>query len=244
MKIGVPKEIKNNECRVGLTPQSVKELTNDGHNVFVQANAGSNIGFQNSDYLAQGAEILSSAEEVYKKSELIVKVKEPIEEEFAFLREDLTLFTYLHLAANPKIANYQFTTLNPNLGVASYDDKEITLADIPGLIEGAHEGTGLGIQFLKHIERCKTLLHLIDITNHDLVAAYNQVKNELKNYSQDLLKKKELIVLNKVDLIDDALAKEIIKEFSKKIDREIITLSTLEKKSVSKIKSKLISYVT
>ena len=146
--------------------------------------------------------------------------------------------------ANPKIANYQFTTLNPNLGVASYDDKEITIADIPGLIEGAHEGTGLGIQFLKHIERCKTLLHLIDITNHDLEAAYNQVKNELKNYSQDLLKKKELIVLNKVDLIDDALAKEIIKEFSKKIDGEIITLSTLEKKSVSKIKSKLISYVT
>ena len=70
--------------------------------------------------------------------------------------------------ANPKIANYQFTTLNPNLGVASYDDKEITLADIPGLIEGAHEGTGLGIQFLKHIERCKILLHLIDITNKNV----------------------------------------------------------------------------
>ena len=66
--------------------------------------------------------------------------------------------------ANPKIANYQFTTLNPNLGVVSYDDKEITIADIPGLIEGAHKGTGLGTQFLKHIERCKTLLHLIDIT--------------------------------------------------------------------------------
>ena len=70
--------------------------------------------------------------------------------------------------ANPKIANYQFTTLNPNLGVASYDDKEITIADIPGLIEGAHRGTGLGIQFLKHIERCKSLLHVIDITNDDI----------------------------------------------------------------------------
>ncbi len=70
--------------------------------------------------------------------------------------------------ANPKIANYQFTTLNPNLGIAFYDDKEITIADIPGLIEGAHEGTGLGIQFLKHIERCKSLLHLIDITNNNL----------------------------------------------------------------------------
>ena len=146
--------------------------------------------------------------------------------------------------ANPKIANYHFTTLNPNLGVASYDDKEITIADIPGLIEGAHEGTGLGVQFLKHIERCKTLLHLIDITNNDLEKSYNQVKNELKNYSPDLLKKKELIVLNKIDLIDDELTKEIIEDFSKKINGEILTLSTLEKNSVSKIKAKLISYVS
>jgi GTPase len=146
--------------------------------------------------------------------------------------------------ANPKIANYQFTTLNPNLGVASYDDKEITIADIPGLIEGAHEGTGLGVQFLKHIERCKTLLHLIDITNNDLEKSYYQVKNELKSYSPDLLNKKELIVLNKIDLIDDELASEISEEFSKKINAEILKLSTLEKNSVSKIKAKLISYVS
>ena len=146
--------------------------------------------------------------------------------------------------ANPKIANYQFTTLNPNLGVASYDDKEITIADIPGLVEGAHEGIGLGVQFLKHIERCKTLLHLIDITNNDLEKAYHQVKNELKNYSPNLLKKKELIVLNKIDLIDDELVEEIKDDFSKKINREILTLSTLEKNSVSKIKAKLISYVS
>ena len=95
--------------------------------------------------------------------------------------------------ANPKIANYQFTTLNPNLGVASYDDKEVTIADIPGLIEGAHKGTGLGIQFLKHIERCKSLLHLIDITSEDLKKSYQQVKNELKKYSNKLIKKKENI---------------------------------------------------
>ena len=146
--------------------------------------------------------------------------------------------------ANPKIANYQFTTLNPNLGVASYDDREITIADIPGLIQGAHEGTGLGIQFLKHIERCKTLLHLIDITNNNLQAAYNQVKNELKNYSPNLLKKKELIVLNKIDLIDKDSVKEIINNFSKKINGEILTLSTFKKDSVAKIKAKLIQYVS
>ena len=90
-------------------------------------------------------------------------------------------------SATPKIANYKFTTLNPNLGVAVYDDKEITLADIPGLIEGAHTGTGLGIKFLKHIERCKTLLHLIDINEDDLISSYKQVRNELKNYGKELI---------------------------------------------------------
>ena len=146
--------------------------------------------------------------------------------------------------ANPKIANYQFTTLNPNLGVASYDDKEITIADIPGLVEGAHKGTGLGIQFLKHIERCKSLLHMIDVTNDDLKKSYKQIKNELKKYSAKLSKKKELVVLNKVDLIDNNELKKIIKEFSKNTKSEVITLSTLEKKSVSQIKAKLISYAS
>ena len=146
--------------------------------------------------------------------------------------------------ANPKIANYEFTTLNPNLGVASYDDKEITIADIPGLIEGAHKGTGLGIQFLKHVERCKSLLHMIDITKDDIKESYNQVKIELKNYSSKLSKKKELIVLNKTDLIDQKKVKEIVNNFSKSTRSEVITMSTFEKKAVSKIKAKLISYVS
>ena len=146
--------------------------------------------------------------------------------------------------ANPKIANYQFTTLNPNLGVASYDNKEVTIADIPGLIEGAHKGTGLGIQFLKHVERCKTLLHMIDITNDDIKKSYNQVKAELKSYSNKLSKKKELIVLNKIDLVDEKKAKDIVRTFSKNTKSEVITLSTLEKKTISKIKAKLISYAS
>ncbi len=146
--------------------------------------------------------------------------------------------------ANPKIANYQFTTLNPNLGVASYDNKEITIADIPGLVEGAHKGTGLGIQFLKHIERCKSLLHMIDITNTDIQKSYYQVKAELTKYSSKLSKKKELIVMNKTDLLDENEVKKIIKNFSNFTKSEIISLSTLEKKSVSKIKAKLISYVS
>ena len=146
--------------------------------------------------------------------------------------------------ATPKIANYEFTTLNPNLGVVSYDNKEITIADIPGLIEGAHEGTGLGTKFLKHIERCKSILHLIDITNENLNKSYNQVKNELKNYSSQLIKKKELIILNKTDLMDEETTKKIVKEFSKNKNCEVLTLSTIKKESISKIKAKLISYVS
>ena len=146
-------------------------------------------------------------------------------------------------SANPKIANYKFTTLNPNLGVAVYDDKEITLADIPGLIEGAHKGVGLGTKFLKHIERCKTLLHLIDVTEKDLIRSYKQIRAELGKYSKSLLKKNEIIVLNKIDLIDKKnldLKKKIL---SSKIKKKIYDLSTFDKSKISKIKSKLLEYV-
>ena len=146
--------------------------------------------------------------------------------------------------ANPKIANYKFTTLNPNLGVATYDDREITIADIPGLIEGAHTGVGLGIKFLKHIERCKTLLHLIDITEKNIENLYKQVRNELGKYSKDLLKKDELIVFNKIDLIDKNKLKKKKDKFSKKTKNEVLTISTFDKVSVAKIKSKLIKYVS
>jgi GTP-binding protein len=147
-------------------------------------------------------------------------------------------------SANPKIANYKFTTLNPNLGVTMYDDKEVTLADIPGLIEGAHIGTGLGIKFLKHIERCKTLLHLIDITESNLVNSYNQVREELGKYSQQLLDKEELIVFNKIDLIEEDQIKEKLDKFKKEIKKDALVMSTFDKKTISNIKSKLINHVS
>ena len=128
-------------------------------------------------------------------------------------------------SARPKIADYKFTTINPNLGVSKYDNKEIVLADIPGLIENAHKGVGLGMKFLKHIERCKTLLHLIDVSQ------------------DDLLKKKELIVFNKVDLIDKNELQKRKKKFTSKIKTDILSLSTLNKKLVSELKSKLLKYV-
>ena len=104
MIVGLPKEIKNNEHRVGLTPDSVSQISANGHEVFVETNCGKEIGFTNEKYEAAGAKILNSAAEVYEKSELVVKVKEPMESEFQYLNSDITLFTYLHLAGNPSLA--------------------------------------------------------------------------------------------------------------------------------------------
>ena len=104
MKIGVPAEVKNNEHRVGLTPESVKILSDLGHHLFVQSNAGHAIGFTNQLYESSGAQIIDSAADVFKLSDLIIKVKEPVESELQFLRKDLALFTYLHLAGDLKQA--------------------------------------------------------------------------------------------------------------------------------------------
>ena len=103
--------------------------------------------------------------------------------------------------AKPKIADYPFTTLNPVLGIAKYNDNELVIADIPGLIEGAHEGKGLGDRFLGHIERCNLLLHLIDANDTDVINSWKTVRNEISAYSKELDEKKEIIVLSKSCLL-------------------------------------------
>jgi GTP-binding protein len=105
-------------------------------------------------------------------------------------------------AAKPKIADYPFTTLHPNLGVVRAGEREFVLAYIPGLIEGASEGAGLGTRFLGHVERCRVLLHLVDATQADVVTAYKTVRAELKAYSPELAKKKEIVALSKCDALD------------------------------------------
>ena len=104
-------------------------------------------------------------------------------------------------AAKPKIADYPFTTLHPQLGVVEVDGREFVLADIPGLIEGAHEGVGLGDRFLAHVERCRVLLHLVDGTGDDAGAAYRTVRAELKAYGHALAEKPEIVALNKADAL-------------------------------------------
>ena len=110
-------------------------------------------------------------------------------------------------AAKPKIAAYPFTTLHPNLGVVRAGDSDFVLADIPGLIEGASEGAGIGTRFLGHVERTKVLLHLVDATEEDVAKAYRTVRRELKAYGAGLDKKKEIVALSKCDALDpDTLA--------------------------------------
>jgi len=145
--------------------------------------------------------------------------------------------------AKPKIANYPFTTINPNLGVASYDNKEITIADIPGLIEGAHEGIGLGDKFLRHIERCKNLVHLIDITENNILENYLKIRKELSKYSNDLLKKKEIIIFNKIDIINTNEIEEKISYFKKKVKKNIYKISIAQNKGLLTVKKMLINNV-
>jgi len=142
--------------------------------------------------------------------------------------------------ARPKIASYPFTTLDPNLGVSYYDDKEVTLADIPGIIEGAHEGVGLGDKFLRHIERCKMLLHLIDLSEEKLDENYLNVRNELSKYDKILSKKKEIIVFNKSDLFEKKEIDEKLKKFKKKIKKKVEIISVVADKNLINLRKILL----
>ena len=137
--------------------------------------------------------------------------------------------------ARPKIADYPFTTLKPNLGVVQFDDKEIVMADIPGLIEGAHKGIGLGDKFLKHVERCKSLLHIIDINEDDLINKYKTIREELSQYSEKLTKKKEIVVFNKIDLLTEEEKNNKIKEFKKFYKKKFFQISILKKQNIKEV---------
>jgi len=128
-------------------------------------------------------------------------------------------------AAKPKIADYPFTTLHPNLGVARIDAREFVLADIPGLIEGAHEGVGIGDRFLGHVERTRVLLHLVSAREDDPALAYRTVRGELEAYGQDLAGKPEIVALSQADTVDAAERKKKAAALKKAAGRAPIILS-------------------
>lgn len=136
--------------------------------------------------------------------------------------------------AKPKIADYPFTTLIPQLGVVSYGGREFVIADIPGLIEGAHEGRGLGDKFLAHIERCKILVHLIDISQENPLSMYEALRNELCMYSKELSEKPEIIALNKIDLLDKKDLDKIVGKFSGE-NKQVYAISALRKDAIDAV---------
>lgn len=141
--------------------------------------------------------------------------------------------------AKPKIADYPFTTLTPQLGVVYVDGKEFVLADIPGLIEGASEGAGLGLRFLGHVERAGILLHLIDGTQEDVVGAYDTIRNELEQYSEILAEKEEVIALNKCDALLDEEIEEKIALLEEASGNEVFAISAIAGKGVEAVKRRL-----
>lgn len=134
--------------------------------------------------------------------------------------------------ARPKIADYPFTTLHPHLGVAWVDNYEVVIADIPGLIEGAHEGVGLGDRFLKHVERCAAFLHLIDATQEDVIGAYKSIRNELELYNEKLKNKPEVVALNKCDALTEKEIKEKTLALEDAIGKKVFDISAVAKQGV------------
>ncbi|MCV9998082.1 GTPase ObgE [Pararhizobium sp. YC-54] len=129
--------------------------------------------------------------------------------------------------ARPKIANYPFTTLHPNLGVATIDGREFILADIPGLIEGAHDGVGLGDRFLGHVERTRVLLHLVSAQEEDVAKAYKTVKHELEAYGGELIDKPEIVALSQIDILDPTELKKKQKALAKASGQTPLLLSAV-----------------
>ena len=143
-------------------------------------------------------------------------------------------------AAKPKVADYPFTTLEPKLGVVRANDDEVVVADIPGLLSGAHKGNGLGFQFLKHIERCKSIIHLIDVTNEDIFSEYKIICEELDKYDQSIKKKQKIIALNKCDLISENEIKKIKKDFENKLKENVYTISAISGYGIEKITKQIL----
>ncbi len=145
--------------------------------------------------------------------------------------------------AKPKIADYPFTTLKPQLGVTYVDEEEFVIADIPGLIEGAHEGAGLGHRFLKHVERCRTILHLVDGTNEDFIKNYHIIRNELEQYSSVLAEKLEVVALNKCDAMTEEEIKEKLKLLQKEAGAKVFAISGVSGIGIKELQRHLLKIV-
>lgn len=205
----------------------IADLTHDGQ-TFVIAKGGKG-GFGNAHFVSSVRQAPKVAEKGERGESLTALLELRLIAEVGLVgMPNAGKSTFLSVVSNarPEIANYPFTTLIPNLGVVDVDDgTSLLMADIPGLIEGASEGKGLGDEFLRHVERTNVILHLIDAYQNDLEYTYNSIQTELKNYRTDLTKKPQIVVLTKIDGLDDEIVEDMVVKLKKIVGRTVPVLA-------------------
>jgi len=227
----VIKEIINGKEKI------IADLLNDGDSIIVAK--GGKGGLGNSHFKSSTNQTPRIATKGEKGEEKIIKLELKLIADVGIIgypNSGKSTFLSKISKAKPKIADYPFTTIEPNLGVVDLGDfRSFIVADIPGLIEGASKGKGLGIKFLKHIERTKILVHLIDMSENDIINRYNSVRRELENYSSKLVEKKEIVVGNKIDLEKSRENVEKARAYFK----DILFISALRGKGIKELLEKI-----
>jgi GTP-binding protein len=206
-------------ARDAETGEIAFEITQDGEEIILVAGGRGGLGNENFKNSTQQNPQFAQPGEAGKTEWKILELKVLADVGLVgFPNAGKSTLLSVVSAAKPEIANYPFTTLVPNLGIVKYHDfKSFVMADIPGIIEGAHEGKGLGLRFLKHIERNSTLLFLVSCDSSDIVEEYKILLNELKKFNPDLLSKKRILGISKADLLDAELEAEMQKDINKRL---------------------------
>ena len=216
------------------------DLINDGQQYVIAE--GGNGGWGNSRFKSSTNQAPRQANKGHSGSELTLWLKLKLLADVGLVGlPNVGKSSLLSVMSNakPKIGNFSFTTITPNLGLVNYKQSDFILADIPGVIEGANLGRGIGIQFLGHIERCQVLVHVLDISSNSLISDFETTLNELSQYKSDLVKKVKCVVLNKVDVIKSKKLEKIVETFNKR-GIEVFPISTFSRVGIDELKDRLL----
>lgn len=229
-----------------LEGELIADLTSDGQTAIIAQ--GGKGGYGNAHFVSSTRQTPRVAEKGEAGEELEVQLELKMIADVGIVGlPNAGKSTFLSVVSNakPEIADYAFTTLSPNLGVVDIDETSLLLADIPGLIEGASQGKGLGDEFLRHIERTKVLLHLIDVYNDDVATAYKVIIKELAAYKFNLSKKPQLVVLSKIEGVDQEIVDEAVKSLKKAGPRgvNVLPISSLSRDGVKEVLRELVKKV-
>lgn len=216
----------------------IADLTKAGERAII-AHGGQG-GFGNAHFKSSTRQAPTIAEKGEKGEEFDAKVELKLLADVGLLGfPNAGKSTFLSVVSNatPEIANYEFTTLTPNLGVAKVDDKTMLIADIPGIIEGASEGKGLGAEFLRHVERTSVLLHLVDVYSNDIAEKYKIIREELRKHSAELYKRPEVVVVSKIEGMDADIVQMQVDEIKKVVDKDtpVLAMSSLARTNLTEV---------